>query len=265
MSTDLVIARLDAARLALSEARSIQDTKKILDVAAAAEIYARRQKLSDENIAFANAVKVEALRQLGEFLRDAPMNPGSRFGGSSQEPPEKAPTLAEQGIDKKTSMVAQRLAALPQEKYEAVKAGTLSIAKAVATKRPASNSPPTSKADGTGTAADPVGGGAESAPEAPESATTGGTLHPVEASGADSDGDPSVDEQKEAEAYMAAARDNLALVLLDEDDPLKAVCEENLRLKEQVRALESRIAGLLNENAAWIRQIKSLQRKAKKG
>lgn len=41
MSTDLVIAKLDAARLALAEARTLQDTKKILDVAAAAEIYAR--------------------------------------------------------------------------------------------------------------------------------------------------------------------------------------------------------------------------------
>ena len=257
MSTDLVIARLDAARLALSEARSIQDTKKILDVAAAAEIYARRQKLSDENIAFANAVKVEALRQLGEFLRDAPMNPGSRFGGSSQEPPEKAPTLAEQGIDKKTSMVAQRLAALPQEKYEAVKAGTLSIAKAVATKRPASNSPPTSKADGTGTAAEPVGGGAESAPEAPESATTGGALHPVEASGADTDGDPSDDEIAETEAFQIACREECGRMLLESDNPLRDLTAENLRLKEQVRVLESRIAGLLNEKNALIRSLKA--------
>ena len=43
MSTDLVIARLDSARVALAEARTIQDTKKILDIAAAAEIYAKRR------------------------------------------------------------------------------------------------------------------------------------------------------------------------------------------------------------------------------
>ena len=131
------------------------------------------------------------------------------------------------------------------------------ISASAAAKKVKQDSPPTSKADGTGTAAEPVGGGAESAPEAPESATTGGALHPVEASGADTDGDPSNDELLEAEAYMAAARDNLALVLLDEDDPLKAVCEENLRLKEQVRALESRIAGLLNEKNALIRSLKA--------
>lgn len=106
-----------------------------------------------------------------------------------------------------------------------------------------------------------MAGGTESAPEAPESVTTGGALHPVEASGAGTDGDPSADELKEAEAYMAAARDNLALVLLDEDDPLKAVCEENLRLKEQIRVLESRIAGLMNEKNAAIRAAKAAQKK----
>ena len=148
-----------------------------------------------------------------------------------------------------------------RDELERAKSGNVSTSKNSLEVRTVPNSPSTSKADGTGTAAEPVGGGTESAPEAPESVTTGGTVHPVEASGADTDGEPSEDEQKEAEAHMAAARDNLALVLLDEDDPLKAVCEENLRLKEQIRVLESRIAGLMNEKNAAIRAAKAAQKK----
>lgn len=132
MSTDLVVARLDAARVALSEARTIQDTKKILDMAAAAEIYAKRQQLSEENIAFAIEVRIEALRQLGEFLKVAPKNSGDLLRGSKSEPRENPPTLAEQGIDKKTSMVAQRIADLPPKVFEAVKTGKVSVAKATA-------------------------------------------------------------------------------------------------------------------------------------
>jgi hypothetical protein len=148
-----------------------------------------------------------------------------------------------------------------RDELERAKSGNVSTSQKSLEVRTAPNTPSTSKADGTGTSEEPVAGGTESAPEAPESVTTGGTLHPVEASGADTDGDPSADEQKEAEAYMAAARDNLALVLLDEDDPLKAVCEENLRLKEQIRVLESRIAGLMNEKNAAIRAAKAAQKK----
>ena len=135
MSTDLVIARLDAARLALSEARTIQDTKKILDVAEAAKIYARRQQLGEESIAFAQEVIIEALRQLGEFAKAMPKNAGARGVGKSGVP-NRNPTLAEQGIDKKTSMTAQRLADLSPEKYEQVKSGQISLAKATAKPKP---------------------------------------------------------------------------------------------------------------------------------
>ena len=47
---------------------------------------------------------------------------GDVVGGSKVEPPTRdcAPTLADIGIDKKVSMRAQRLAALPAEKFEQV-------------------------------------------------------------------------------------------------------------------------------------------------
>ena len=140
MSTDIVIARLDSARHALVEARTIQDTKKVLDIAKAAEIYAKRQQLSEENIAIATALKVEAYRQMGEMLEETERNTGSRYGGSQSEPPaghggsqSEPPTLADLGITKKESHIAQRLAKLPAKEFEQVKAGHVAVSKAIET------------------------------------------------------------------------------------------------------------------------------------
>lgn len=137
LRNDTVIVRLEAARTALAEAKTIQQTKAISDVAAAAEIYARRQKLGEEAIDFAHAVKIEALRKLGEFLRDAPKaegraGPGRGKAGAEAGPAfTDAPTLAELGVDKKTSSLAQKLAELPEKDFEAVRDGHTAVGKAL--------------------------------------------------------------------------------------------------------------------------------------
>jgi len=115
---DLVIMRLDKARTALLEAKTIQETKQIMDVAAAAGIYARRQQLGEEAIGYAHEIKIQALARLGALLKEMPKaknTSGLKHGpvGSPSEPTENR-TLAELGINKKTSMIAQRLAALPE-------------------------------------------------------------------------------------------------------------------------------------------------------
>lgn len=128
---DTVIVRLEAARTALSEAKTIQQSKSIADVAAAAEIYARRQKLGEEAIDFAHAVKIEALRKLGELLAETP-KAKARFDGTSREPSKNgADTLAQMGIDKKTSSMAQKLAALPEKDFEAVRDGHEAVGQAI--------------------------------------------------------------------------------------------------------------------------------------
>lgn len=135
MITDLVVTKLDAARMALAEAKTIQETKKILDVAAAAEIYAKRQQLGDEAIQYATAIKVEALAQLGRMLKETPRNRGTRgqligpgiIGDTKLEPP--IPTLNELGLDKKTSKLAQDIAELPEEELEKVKERVVSLSK----------------------------------------------------------------------------------------------------------------------------------------
>jgi hypothetical protein len=103
----------------LAEVKTPQETKKILDVAAA-EIYARRQQLGEEAITYAHAIKIEALAQLGALLKEMPKNTGAQGTGSNQYKvrlPEgtTAPKLSDFGISKKTSMIAQLLAALPED------------------------------------------------------------------------------------------------------------------------------------------------------
>lgn len=130
---DPVIMRLIQAGTALTEAKTIQQTKLILDVAAAAEIYAKRQKLGDDAEGIAHSIKIDALRQLGEMLKNTPKNEGAKGIGKSAVPKEnRTPTLKDLNLDKKTSAVAQKLAELPDKAFEQVRDGHETVAKAIA-------------------------------------------------------------------------------------------------------------------------------------
>lgn len=130
LRNDTVIARLETAYAALAEA-DIPTAKAIADVADAAEIYAGRRKLGEQVEQQAHAIKIEALRKLGELLKGTPKNAGARGVGKSGVPPEH-PTLQELRIDKKTSSMAQKLAALPEKDFEAVRDGHEAVGKAIA-------------------------------------------------------------------------------------------------------------------------------------
>jgi N6-adenosine-specific RNA methylase IME4 len=132
VGTDLVVRNIDKARLALYEAKTMQEAKQIMDMAGAAEVYAKRQGLSQEAIDYAHSIKIEALRRLGEMLDqtpDAKSGPKRQLG--SRPEPNSVPTNAELGISKKTSSIAQKLASLPQKQFEQVRAGTETITKAI--------------------------------------------------------------------------------------------------------------------------------------
>ena len=137
IESDSVIVSMTRASMALAEAVTIGQTKTLIDVAYAAEIYSKRHHLSDEAIGKATAVKVEATRKLGEILMATPkaavrMN-GKNFDGTKKEPSKKdVPTLEQLGLSKKESAVAQKLAALPEEQFEQVRLGNVTIAKAIA-------------------------------------------------------------------------------------------------------------------------------------
>ena len=140
---DSVIISLQRASTALAEAKTIQHTKKIIDVSAAAEIYAKRQHLGEAAVAMATSIKVEALRKLGEMLKATPKATGgdaqrTRFQKSTESPE----TLAELGIDKKTSSVAQALANLSDAAFEEVREGNETVSKAIAKVKEAKAAPP---------------------------------------------------------------------------------------------------------------------------
>lgn len=122
-AADAAIARIDRARALLAEAKSMIDVKQVVDMAAAAEVYAKRQKLSDEAIGYAHSIKIDALTRLGEMLDAAKKSGVVRTGPdkkiSSQAEPIRQ-QLADLGIDKKVSMVAQQLAGLPDDMRQAV-------------------------------------------------------------------------------------------------------------------------------------------------
>jgi hypothetical protein len=74
---DKILMQLGTARHALAAARSIGDFKKIADVAALAERYAKRVKLSQETADFALEIRLRAERGLGEVLARTPKHKGS--------------------------------------------------------------------------------------------------------------------------------------------------------------------------------------------
>lgn len=130
MPTDLVVAKLDTARQALIEAKTIQETKTVLDVAVSAKVYARRHDLGKEAVLYATAIEVEALAQLGRMLKETQRNTGAKGEGPIAVPKEyrnQAPTLADLGLNKKTSKLAQDVAALPAEQIEKVKTGVATL------------------------------------------------------------------------------------------------------------------------------------------
>lgn len=229
IETDAVVASMSRARMALAEAKTIQETKRIVDAAAAAEIYARRQKLGEEASELALSIKVEALRKLGEMLQASPKAKGAAGlagpGRGNAVPIEHrvsdAPTLAEMGLTKKESAVAQKLAALPEEDFQQVRDGHVTVAKAIAAVDAARSAPVAEVPD-------------EYAP----------------------------DDAEIAEALTAEA-ETLALFrkAMEGDDPLSVALRENTRLQAENEGLRSRLDGLMNEKNEAVRLAKSLRRK----
>jgi site-specific DNA-methyltransferase (adenine-specific) len=137
MSTDLIAAKVDKARMLLEEASSARDAKVVADLARAAEVYALRQKASKEARDFAHAVYVDATALMGEFLLKLPKQSGARGTGNNQHKKKvelhnaTPPTLAEIGVGKRESAEAQGLAHVKQTKpdlYAQVRAGKVAVA-----------------------------------------------------------------------------------------------------------------------------------------
>ena len=124
---DRVVQRLQQAEEALAYAVGIDQVRLVMDVAAAQEVFAARQRMGETVIGQAYALKTRALVKLGELLKDLPKAKGARAGGKKDGPRgsyvelrDSASTLADLRITKKLASVAQRLAALPEATREAI-------------------------------------------------------------------------------------------------------------------------------------------------
>lgn len=123
----------------IDAASTPDEIKHVVALANAALAYASTHyKEQRDMIQKAKVVKLLAERRLGEMLKATPKNKGmagSMVTGSTREPvKDSTPTLADLGIDKKTSSRAQRLAALPDEQFAAVVAGEIPVSRAITPK-----------------------------------------------------------------------------------------------------------------------------------
>jgi|GEM_PF-2828669 hypothetical protein len=116
----------------LAEANTIQKARDLKDLALTAADWARRVGAGEAAITLAKAYAFEAEHRMGEMLKETERANVSRDKKKAESkdttPP---PTLAEIGISKDESARAQKVAALPDETFEELKQGKITINKAL--------------------------------------------------------------------------------------------------------------------------------------
>jgi len=251
VQTDSVIVSLMRASTALVEAKTIQHTMQIVSLAAAAEIWAKRQQLGAEAEGIAFSIKVEALRSLGGMLKATPRSKGVRgqlkgrnsSGGTDlYRQKNQAETLAELRIDKRTSVIAQKLAELPDAAFEQVREGNETISKALAK----------AKADKDAQAGKPQ---VKAKPKAEAKPTK---AKPDAQEPAD-DG-PDAAELASNDAAVKADMDAIQKIL-ESDDKLAAAYAEIKRLNAELAVVKVARDGWMNQANDSVKRIKALQRK----
>jgi 16S rRNA G966 N2-methylase RsmD len=131
------LAKYEAAKLALAEAKAVDEVKHIRDVSVAMQAYARQAKDKQLEID-ASEIRLRAERRLGEMIAMQRETVGLAKGGqpyqstgSKSDPVEQPHTLASVGIDKHLADRARKLSSIPEEDFEEILAEHKEAQKAV--------------------------------------------------------------------------------------------------------------------------------------
>ena len=116
------IALLNKAYAALSEACTVDEVRDVRDRAEAVRSYARKARLGRQILIEAAALRLRSERRLGQMLQTIPLAkaaPGNQY--STAEPADEhidAVRLQDLGITKSDSSRLQRIAAVPEERFQ---------------------------------------------------------------------------------------------------------------------------------------------------
>jgi hypothetical protein len=134
---DLALEKINALEVALSQATTVQEIKKVIDAALAIELFIKQQKESREKEQEIVETILRSWRKLGEVLqaaKTAGQLDNTRFlkkGSVVASDDHGGFSLRDAGISKDLSSLAQKIASIPKEQFEqaisnAKKAGKLS-------------------------------------------------------------------------------------------------------------------------------------------
>jgi hypothetical protein len=112
----LELIKYDAARRALAEAHSVDEIKDIRDKAVALEAYARQAK-DHEMADWCAEIRLRAERGAGRLLAEMKER-GERADKGQPKVMSRATTLNDLGVTRSESSKWQKLAAIPEEKFE---------------------------------------------------------------------------------------------------------------------------------------------------
>jgi len=117
IDTQSALAKLDTARRAIVEVKTIPDAKKLLDEFSTLLDYAKRQRMELEVQNEVAECRIWTRRKLGAMLKETINHEGGRpKNGSTLEPfPDVPPTLSDMGISKAESSRMQTEAIVPHE------------------------------------------------------------------------------------------------------------------------------------------------------
>ena len=118
------LIKLNKARQALMEAKTLQEIREIKDIAKAVKAYAQAKKLGVEMVNDATEIELRAEREMGKLIQQkqeegelATQKDGALFRDLLPERKE-IKTFSDIGITYKESSNAKKLASIPEEKFE---------------------------------------------------------------------------------------------------------------------------------------------------